>query len=106
MLLENKNDSGEQCIKIMQVFRIFHRRHPLAQIVVHDVSETKARFPLGDFVRANRQKSRNAPYLFAANFFASQFQPITLLDSCFRFASREQIRLVENGLNNHVITDH
>ena len=26
-------------------------------------------------------------------------QPITLPDSCFRFASREQIRLVENGLN-------
>ena len=26
-------------------------------------------------------------------------QPITLLNSCFRFASREQIRLVENGLN-------
>ena len=25
-------------------------------------------------------------------------QPITLLNSCFRFASREQIRLVENGL--------
>ena len=25
-------------------------------------------------------------------------QPITLPDSCFRFASREQIRLVENGL--------
>ena len=25
-------------------------------------------------------------------------QPITLSDSCFRFASREQIRLVENGL--------
>ena len=33
----------------------------------------KARFPLGEFVRANRQKSRNASYLFAANFFASQF---------------------------------
>ena len=32
-----------------------------------------ARFPLGEFVRANRQKSRNASYLFAANFFASQF---------------------------------
>ena len=27
-------------------------------------------------------------------------QPITLLNSCFRFASREQIRLVENGLNS------
>ena len=27
-------------------------------------------------------------------------QPITLPDSCFRFASREQIRLVENGLNS------
>ena len=25
-------------------------------------------------------------------------QPITLPDSCFRVASREQIRLVENGL--------
>ena len=25
-------------------------------------------------------------------------QPITLPDSCFRFASREQIRLVKNGL--------
>ena len=25
-------------------------------------------------------------------------QPITVLNSCFRFASREQIRLVENGL--------
>ena len=25
-------------------------------------------------------------------------QPITLLNSCFRFGSREQIRLVENGL--------
>ena len=25
-------------------------------------------------------------------------QPITLVNSCFRFASREQIRLVENGL--------
>ena len=25
-------------------------------------------------------------------------QPITLPDSCFRFASRQQIRLVENGL--------
>ena len=33
----------------------------------------KARFPLGEFVRANRQKSRNASYMFAANFFASQF---------------------------------
>ena len=44
VLLENENDSGEQCIKIMQVFRIFHRGHPLAQIVVHDVSETKGLF--------------------------------------------------------------
>ena len=34
---------------------------------------SKAYFPLGDFIRANRQKSRNAFYLFAANFFASQF---------------------------------
>ena len=34
---------------------------------------SKAYFPLGDFIRANRQKSRNASYLFAANFFASQF---------------------------------
>ena len=34
---------------------------------------SKAYFPLGEFVRANTQKSRNAPYLFAANFFASQF---------------------------------
>ena len=33
----------------------------------------KAYFPLGEFVRANRQKSRNGSYLFAANFFASQF---------------------------------
>ena len=33
----------------------------------------KARFPLGEFVRANRQKSKNASYLFAANFSASQF---------------------------------
>ena len=33
----------------------------------------KAYFPLGEFVRANRQKIRNASYLFAANFFASQF---------------------------------
>ena len=37
------------------------------------VSSIKARFPLGEFFRANRQKSRNASYLFAANFFASQF---------------------------------
>ena len=37
------------------------------------VKVSKARFPLGEFVRANRQKSRNASYLFAANFFASQF---------------------------------
>ena len=36
-------------------------------------TRTKAYFPLGEFVRANRQKSRNASYLFAANFFASQF---------------------------------
>ena len=34
---------------------------------------SKAYFPLGDFIGANRQKSRNAFYLFAANFFASQF---------------------------------
>ena len=38
----------------------------------HDAM-SNARFPLGEFVRANRQKSRNASYLFAANFFASQF---------------------------------
>ena len=37
--------------------------------------------------------------MFAANFFASQFEPITVPDSCFRFASREQSRQVENGLN-------
>ena len=30
-------------------------------------------------------------------------QPITLPDSCFRFASREQIRLVENGLKARLI---
>ena len=29
-------------------------------------------------------------------------QPITLQDSCFRFASREQIRLVENGLKDAI----
>ena len=33
----------------------------------------KAYLPLGEFVRTNRQKIRNASYLFAANFFASQF---------------------------------
>ena len=33
----------------------------------------QARLPLGEFVRAKRQKSRNASYLFAENFFASQF---------------------------------
>ena len=31
-------------------------------------------------------------------------QPITLLNSCFRFASREQIRLVENGLYARLVT--
>ena len=31
-------------------------------------------------------------------------QPITLPDSCFRFASREQIRLVENGLYARLVT--
>ena len=40
----------------------------------HSASAIKARFPLGYFVRANRQKSRNSSYLFAANFFASQFK--------------------------------
>ena len=55
-------------------------------------------FPLSEFVRANTQKSRNGFYLFAANFFASQFQPITLPDTCFRFASRKQSRQVENRL--------
>ena len=48
----------------------------LPETVVADIEDTelrKARFPLGEFVRANRQKSRNASYLFAANFFASQF---------------------------------
>ena len=32
-------------------------------------------------------------------------QPITLLNSCFRFASREQIRLVENGLKLRIVYD-
>ena len=33
-------------------------------------------------------------------------KPITLPDSCFRFASREQIRLVENGLYTAKNTTH
>ena len=32
----------------------------------------KAYFPLGELVRANTQKSRNASYLFAANFYKSR----------------------------------
>ena len=38
-----------------------------------NIRARKARFPLGEFVRTNRRKSRNASYLFAAIFFASQF---------------------------------
>ena len=37
----------------------------------HGFKPNQAYFPLGEFVRASRQKSRNASYLFAANFFAS-----------------------------------
>ena len=36
-------------------------------------------FPLGEFVRANRQKSRNASYMFVANFFASQTNHVAVL---------------------------
>ena len=46
------------------------------------IASDKARFPLGEFVRANRQESRNASYLFAANFGN---------------------RLVENGLKSRVL---
>ena len=57
---------------------------------------TKARFPLGEFVRATRkQEFSNVICCRSSELFR---QPITLLNSCFRFASREQIRLVENGL--------
>ena len=38
-----------------------------------DLATNKACFPLGEFVRANRQKSRNASYLFAANFSPTNF---------------------------------
>ena len=66
--------------------------------MLHSLFGAKAYFPLGEFVRTNRQKSRNGSYLFAANFFASQSSPITSPDSRFRFASREQSRQVENRL--------
>ena len=62
----------------------------------------KACFPLDNFVRANRQKSRNSSYLFAVNFFAIQFSPVTVLNSCSRFTSREQSRQVENRLKTEL----
>jgi hypothetical protein len=53
----------------------------------------KVHFPLGEFIRANSKKSRYRFNFFAAEFFADQshFQDLF-------FASREQIRLVQNGL--------
>ena len=49
------------------------RQDPEAIVTQFIFFYTEAYFPLGEFVRANRQKSRNSSYLFAANFFASQF---------------------------------
>ena len=40
---------------------------------LNDTTEFVSSFPFCEFVRANGQKGRNGSYLFAANFFASQF---------------------------------
>ena len=56
----------------------------------------KAYFPLGEFVRANKQKSRNSRDEFFRH--AANFNQSRLPDSCFRFTSREQSRQVENRI--------
>ena len=56
----------------------------------------KARFPLGEFVRATRKQEFSNVIGWRKSSLLRQ--PITLPDFCFRVASREQIRLVENGL--------
>ena len=50
-----------------QVCKCYQKHHDLVSNMELSL------FPLGEFVRANTQKSRNGSYLFAANFFASQF---------------------------------
>ena len=57
---------------------------------------SKAGFPLGEFARANKQK---ANVVMSSVFVTSQ-------SSCFFLCSREQIRLVENRLNDVIEQRH
>ena len=66
-------------------------------------SLTKARFPLGEFVRATRKQEFSNVIGWRKSSLLRQ--PITLPDSCVRFASREQIRLEENWLKRYSVLE-
>jgi hypothetical protein len=57
--------------------------------------DLKARSPLGEFVRANSKKVGTDP-TFSRRIFSLTNHIASHI--VFRFASREKIRLVENGL--------
>ena len=62
-------------------------------------SLSKARFPLGEFVRATRSENKN-PAMWLIKIGRRKNSPRTSRKRSYFFVcSREQIRLVENGLN-------
>ena len=76
-----------------------HKILNLSRCCTLNVSASYAGFPLSEFVHVTRmqrpQKIGNVISYRKANVFANQSR---CLNSCVRFESREQIRLVENRL--------
>ena len=73
-LIELSKSNIHDAVKLVRRANISDGNSLLSQVSLLSVENmSKAYFLHGEFVRANRQKCRNASYLFAANFFASQF---------------------------------
>ena len=63
------------------------------------VKVSKARFPLGEFVRATRSENKNPATLLVKIGWRKNSPRTSRKSSYFFVCSREQIRQVENGLN-------
>ena len=63
----------------------------------------KARFPLGEFVRATRSENKNPATWLVKIGWRKNSPRTSRKRSYFFVCSREQIRLVENGLNVQII---
>ena len=75
--------------------RIHRAKRPLASTLC---SQRKARFPQGEFVRATRSKNKNPATWLVKIGWLKNSPRTSRKRSYFFVCSREQIRLVENGL--------